>query len=189
MTANHFQSGVEPGGARLSADGREARPRHIENSSFEEFAGARLGALLRYATVLTCDPHQADDIVGEVMVRVSGRWRRISGMEQPEAYVKRMVLNEFLSLRRRWGRVVPMSHEQLDTRAEAVDPLAARQERDELIRRVAALPPRQRAVIVLRYFEGHTYDEIAELMGSRASTVRAQASTALAKLRLEAEVR
>jgi RNA polymerase sigma factor (sigma-70 family) len=100
-----------------------------------------------------------------------------------------MVLNEFLSLRRRWGRVVPMSHEQLDTRAEAVDPLTARQERDELIRRVAALPPRQRAVIVLRYFEGHTYDEIAELMGSRASTVRAQASTALAKLRLEAEVR
>ncbi|MEU4154892.1 sigma-70 family RNA polymerase sigma factor [Actinoplanes sp. NPDC026670] len=168
---------------------RQARPRHVENSSFDEFVAARLGALLRYATVLTCDPHQADDIVGEVMVRVSARWRRIAAMDQPEAYVKRMVLNEFLSLRRRWGRVVPMSHEQLDSRAAAIDPLAERQERDELVRRVGALPARQRAVIVLRYFEGHTFDEIAELMGSRASTVRAQASTALAKLRLEAEVR
>ncbi|MEV4280645.1 SigE family RNA polymerase sigma factor [Actinoplanes xinjiangensis] len=173
----------------MPASERGSGPHHGENSSFEEFVAARLGALLRYATVLTCDPHQADDIVGEVMVRVSARWRRIAAMDQPEAYVKRMVLNEFLSLRRRWGRVVPMSHEQLDTRAGAVDPLTERQERDELIRRVGALPARQRAVIVLRYFEGHTFDEIAELMGSRASTVRAQASTALAKLRLEVTVR
>jgi RNA polymerase sigma-70 factor (sigma-E family) len=153
--------------------------------TFEEFVGARLGPLLRYATALTCDPHQADDIVGEVMVRVSARWRPISRMEQPEAYVKRMVLNEFLSLRRRWGRVVPMSHEQLDNRAGSVDPHTERQERDELVRRVAALPPRQRAVIVLRYFEGHTTDEIADLLGCRAATVRVHAATALARLRMD----
>jgi len=148
--------------------------------------GARLHALLRYATVLTCDPHQADDIVGEVMVRASARWRRISGMEQPEAYVKRMVLNEFLSVRRRWGRVVPMTHEDLDSRAAGVDPHEGRTDRDDLIRRIASLPPRQRAVIVLRYFEGHTHEEIADLLGCRPSTVRAHASTALARLRLEA---
>ncbi|MBW6438672.1 SigE family RNA polymerase sigma factor [Actinoplanes hulinensis] len=154
--------------------------------TFEEFVVARLGALLRYATALTCDPHQADDIVGEVMVRANGRWRRIAAMEQPEAYVKRMVLNEFLSVRRRWARVVPMSHEQLDDRAGGVDPYPEHHDRDDLIRRVATLPPRQRAVIVLRYFEGHTHDEIADLLGCRASTVRAHASTALARLRVEA---
>ena len=148
--------------------------------------GARLHALLRYATVLTCDPHQADDIVGEVMVRASTRWGRISGMEQPEAYVKRMVLNEFLSVRRRWGRVVPMSHEELDSRVTGVDPYEGRTDRDDLIRRIAGLPPRQRAVIVLRYFEGHTHEEIADLLGCRPATVRAHASTALARLRLEA---
>ncbi|GAA4941277.1 SigE family RNA polymerase sigma factor [Actinoplanes utahensis] len=154
--------------------------------TFEEFVGARLHALLRYATVLTCDPHQADDIVGEVMVRASARWRRIAATDQPEAYVKRMVLNEFLSVRRRWGRVVPMTHEQLDHRAGTVDPHEARTDRDDLIRRIAALPPRQRAVIVLRYFEGHTHEEIADLLGCRPGTVRAHASTALARLRLEA---
>ncbi|WP_328467823.1 SigE family RNA polymerase sigma factor [Actinoplanes sp. NBC_00393] len=151
--------------------------------TFEEFVTARLGALLRYATALTCDPYLADDIVGEVLVRSSSRWRRIERMEQPEAYVKRMVLNEFLSTRRRRGRTVPMSHEQLDSRAEGSDPHAVLPERDALMRSVRALPPKQRAVIALRYFEGHTYDEIADLLGCRPSTVRVHASNALTRLR------
>ncbi|MBB2941198.1 RNA polymerase sigma-70 factor (sigma-E family) [Actinoplanes lutulentus] len=153
--------------------------------TFEEFVAARLGALLRYATALTFDPHHADDIVSEVLVRASTRWRRITRMDQPEAYVKRMIVNEFISARRRSAKVVPMSHEQLDSAAAAVDPHAGLPERDALMRQVSALPRRQRAVIALRYFEGHSFDEIAEILGVRPSTVRVHASQALARLRMD----
>jgi RNA polymerase sigma-70 factor (sigma-E family) len=153
--------------------------------TFEEFVAARLGALLRYATALTCDPHQADDVVAEVLVRASSRWRRIARMDQPEAYVKRMIVNEFISTRRRSSRTVPMSHDQLDSAASGFDPHAGLPDRDALMRQVRALPRKQRAVIALRYFEGHTYDEIAELLGVRPSTVRVHASQALARLRTD----
>jgi len=57
--------------------------------TFEEFAAARLPALLRYATVLTCDPHLAEDVVQEVLVRVHRKWRRIQQVPAPDAYVRR----------------------------------------------------------------------------------------------------
>lgn len=69
--------------------------------TFDEFVAFRLGALLRYATVVTCDAHLAEDITQDVLVRAQARWERISAVDAPERYVKRMVLNEFLSWRRR----------------------------------------------------------------------------------------
>jgi RNA polymerase sigma-70 factor (sigma-E family) len=153
--------------------------------TFEEFVEFRLAALLRYATVVTCDPHLAEDITQEVLLRAQSRWVGIMRMDQPEAYVKRMVLNEFLSWRRRRAaRTVPMSFDGLEAAAgPQPDLTAAVDERDHLVRRIASLPPKQRAVIALRYFENRTDEEIADLLDCAAGTVRSHASRALATLR------
>src|ERR1044071_4423101 len=80
------------------------KPERVSDGvTFEEFAMARLPSLLRYAIVLTGDRDLAQDIVQEVLARAHVRWRRISESESPEAYVRRMVLNEYLSWRRTWA--------------------------------------------------------------------------------------
>lgn len=155
--------------------------------TFEDFVAARLRVLLRYATVVTCDPYVAEDVVQDVLARAQARWGRIARMDQPEAYVKRMVLNEFLSWRRRLAqRVLPLGDELLArfTPAEQ-DPAGQVTERDHLLELIATLPPRQRAVIALRYYEDRTDAEIAELLECREGTVRSHASRALAALRNE----
>jgi RNA polymerase sigma-70 factor (sigma-E family) len=152
---------------------------------FEEFLSARLAALLRYATVLACDPHLAEDIVQEVLARAQPRWARISAADVPEAYVKRMIINELASWRRRRvSRVVPMSLSGLDAiGVPQADPATAVDERDAMIRRIAALPVRQRIVVALRYYEGLSDPEIADQLGCRPATVRSHAARALATLR------
>ena len=78
--------------------------------SFEDFATGQVTPLLRYATVVTCDAYLAEDITQDVLVRAQARWARISAVDAPEHYVKRMILNEFLSWRRRRAaRVVPLA--------------------------------------------------------------------------------
>jgi hypothetical protein len=75
--------------------------------TFEEFAAARLGALLRFAGVLTGDRALAEDVVQEVLIRAHGRWAAIARLDRPEAYVRKMLVNEYLSWRRRSWRLVP----------------------------------------------------------------------------------
>jgi DNA-directed RNA polymerase specialized sigma24 family protein len=78
--------------------------------TFEEYAAWRLPALLRYAAVLTADQDLAQDIVQEVLARAHLRWRRIGQLDVPDQYVRRMVVNEFLSWRRRRAsRDLPVS--------------------------------------------------------------------------------
>jgi RNA polymerase sigma-70 factor (sigma-E family) len=153
--------------------------------TFEEFVSARLGTLVRYATVVTWDPHLAEDITQNVLVRASVRWSRIARLNAPELYVKRMVLNEFLSWRRRKAaRVVPLDQGPLDLlAAPAPDAISPYDERDAMLRLIAALPPRQRAVIALRFYEDLSIEQIAELLGCRTVTVRTHLARALATLR------
>ncbi|HEY8452223.1 MAG: SigE family RNA polymerase sigma factor [Micromonosporaceae bacterium] len=157
--------------------------------TFEEYVAWRLPALLRFAAVLTGDRDLAHDIVQEVLARAHVRWRRIGQLDIPDRYVRRMVVNEFLSWRRRWSRVVPVGRagevEDAVGRADP-DPDAAtvHAERDALRAELARLPRRQQAVLVLRYYEGLTDAEIAEVLGCRPGTVRGYASRALAALRL-----
>lgn len=75
--------------------------------TFDEWARARLPALVRFAVALTGDRGLGEDVVQEVLIRAYGRWDRIAGLDQPEAYLRRMVTNEYLSWRRRWARVTP----------------------------------------------------------------------------------
>ncbi|GAA2854846.1 RNA polymerase subunit sigma-24 [Actinoplanes cyaneus] len=160
--------------------------------TFEQFAMARLPSLLRYAVVLTGDRHLAQDVVQEVLARAHVKWRRISSADSPEAYVRRMVLNEYLSWRRSWAvRNLHFAGERLveidDARGGVHDHADRIAESDELWNRLATLGRKQRAVLVLRYYEQLDDDSIADLLNCSPATVRSQASKALRTLRLESE--
>jgi RNA polymerase sigma-70 factor (sigma-E family) len=161
--------------------------------TFEQFAVARLPSLLRYAVVLTGDRELAQDVVQEVLARAQVRWRRIDGADSPEAYVRRMILNEYLSWRRTWAvRNIHAVGERLvdlgDARGSVRDHAQSIVDADELWSRLAALGRKQRAVLVLRYYEQLEDDAIADLLGCTAATVRSQASKALKTLRLSSEL-
>lgn len=160
--------------------------------TFAEFAAARLAGLLRYAVVLTGDRDLAQDIVQEVLARAQVRWSKIAKADSPDRYVRQMVLNEYLSWRRRWSvRNIQAVGERLidltDRQTALHDPAQALVDSDELWNRLAGLPRKQRAVLVLRYYEQLRDDEIAELLGCAPTTVRSNASKALKALRLQDE--
>lgn len=153
---------------------------------------ARLSSLLRYAVVLTGNRELAQDVVQEVLARAQVRWRRISGTDSPEAYVRRMVLNEYLSWRRSWAaRNVHAVGERLidldDARGGVRDHADGVVEADELWNRLSLLGRKQRAVLVLRYYEQMEDEAIADLLGCSPATVRSHASRALKTLRLTSE--
>ncbi|UZN01980.1 SigE family RNA polymerase sigma factor [Cellulomonas sp. S1-8] len=153
----------------------------------DDVVRAHLPGLLRYATVLTGDGHTAADLVQEVLLRAHVRWTRISLMDRPDLYLRRMVTNEHLSWRRRWHvrTVHPSTEEVLAAHADPTRDHAHRVvEDDAMWERLAALPPRQRTVLVLRYYEGLADLEIAQVLGTSAATVRSHASRALATLRV-----
>jgi RNA polymerase sigma-70 factor (sigma-E family) len=157
--------------------------------TFEQFALARLPSLLRYAVVLTGDRDLAQDVVQEVLARAQVRWKRISDADSPEAYVRRMVLNEYLSWRRSWAvRHIHAAGERLieldDARGGVRDHADGVVEADALWHRLSALGRKQRAVLVLRYYEQLDDDAIADLLGCAPATVRSHASRALQILRL-----
>src|ERR1700742_4048853 len=130
--------------------------------TFEEFAATRLDAVVRFAAVLTNDRGLAEDVVQEVLIRAHRRWAQIAVLDQPEAYVRRMIVNEFYSWRRKWARIAPRPSEELDGRTAPVDDHAATiADRRTLLAEVAKLPRKQRAVLVLRYYEGLPDAEIA----------------------------
>ncbi len=158
--------------------------------TYEEFARSRLQALLRYAVMLTGDAHTAQDLVQETMIRVQLKWRRVVKADQPERYVQRMLTNVYIDLRRgSWMRRVtllaePAEPRQYPSTADHAERTAAR---DEMWLLLARLPRRQRAALVLRFYEGLPDSEIAEVLGCAAGTVRAHISRALATLRAQME--
>jgi RNA polymerase sigma-70 factor (sigma-E family) len=153
--------------------------------TFDEFAGARLEAVLRFATALTGDPHLAKDLVQEVLIRVSGRWQEIGQLDRPEAYIRKMVVNEYLSWRRRSWRLIPSGMSSYFPGRPSPDPADGYIERQALLAELAKLSRRQRTALVLRYYEGFSDAEIADVMGCAQSTVRGHVFKALAALRVE----
>ncbi len=153
--------------------------------TFEEFAARHLAGMQRFAAVLTGDEIRGDDLVQEVLVRAHLRWRRIASLDRPESYVRKMIVNEFLSSRRRnWWLVPAGSGLEVDQRV-TLDHAAGHADRQALLAELSRLPARQRAVLVLRYYEGFSDRGIAEVLGVSPGTVRGYASRALAALRIE----
>jgi RNA polymerase sigma-70 factor (sigma-E family) len=150
---------------------------------FEEFTAARLPALLRFAFLLCGDRELARDLVQEALTKALVRWSRVDAADQPYAYVRTMLTNEFLAFhRRRRLRTVPLTSDLAPTEPAAADGL---DDRDELWRQLAGLPRQQRAVLVLRYYEDLSDAEIAEVLRCREGTVRGYAARAFATLRVE----
>ena len=144
---------------------------------FTEFVEARHAALLRTAYLLTGHAQDAEDLVQTTLVKVVPQWRRIAG--NPEPYVRRVLVNENISRwrRRRW-REHPTDSvpEQLAHDPDVAELVAVRAA-------LVSLAPRQRAVLVLRYYDGLSESEIADQLGIAAGTVKSQARDGLARLR------
>ncbi len=150
---------------------------------FDHFVADRQRALLRFAAVLTGDPHLAEDLVAAVLGRAWQRWGRISVMEQPNAYVRRMIVNEFTSWHRRLRRAKPLT-EQDDYPAQSSDHAFEHAERAELNAHLSTLPRKQQAMLALRFHEGLSTGEIAAVLGCGESTVRSNITRALTTLRI-----
>jgi RNA polymerase sigma-70 factor (sigma-E family) len=152
-------------------------------ADFSRFVASRWRALARTAYLLTGDFHEAEDLVQTTLARVYPHWHRVRP-ETAEHYVRRALVNNSRS-RHRKRRVVhlllPFLPESLGAEHGAAP--RAGEDRDVLIDALADLPERQRAVVVLRYWEDLSAEEVALAMGCSVGTVKSQASRALAKLR------
>lgn len=153
---------------------------------FADYVRQQHRALLRFATVLTTRSWLADDLVSDVLGRAFERWERISQLGQPNAYVRRMIVNDYVSWHRRLARTHPRADVEADLEHAGVpDTAADYAERDAMLRRLAGLPRRQRAAVVLRYYVGLSDADIAAHLNCRETTVRSQISRALATLRVD----
>lgn len=148
---------------------------------FDEFVVTRSFALLRTAYLLTHDHGKAEDLVQTALAKAWFVWGRIDG--DPERYVRKVLINTFASSwRRKWRGELPT--EVLPEPPPVSD--RGFEERHDLWLAVSGLPRRQRAVVVLRYFEDLSEAETAIQLGCSVGTVKSQLSKALAKLRVDA---
>lgn len=148
---------------------------------FETFAAARWPRLLRTAYLLTGDHHEAEDLVQVTLAKLFPAWPRVRGLDEPDAYVRRALVNNNLS-RFRKRRVVQLLTPRLPERAQEGG-AARTEERSLLLEALGTLPPRQRAVVVLRYWEDLSEQQAAEVLGCSPGNVKSQASRGLRKLR------
>jgi RNA polymerase sigma-70 factor (sigma-E family) len=146
---------------------------------FEEFVAARRPALLRSAYLLTGNHHDAEDLVQTTLLRVVPKWNRIAS--HPEPYVRRVLARESVTRwrGRRWRErpVAQLPEAAADQRPD---------DRAALLQALATLSPRQRAVLVLRYFDDLTESATAEALGISLGAVKSHARSALARLRVVA---
>ncbi|MGW4677289.1 SigE family RNA polymerase sigma factor [Micromonospora taraxaci] len=148
---------------------------------FREFVAARSAALLRTAYLLTGDWATAEDLLQTALTKTYLAWKRLGGIEAVEPYARRVMVNTSTSWwRRRWHGERPT--EVLPERA-GVDEIEQQLDRDLLWRHLRQLPNRQRAVLVLRYYEDMSEAQTAAMLDISPGTVKSQTSRALATLR------
>jgi RNA polymerase sigma-70 factor (sigma-E family) len=150
---------------------------------FESYVEQRRQSLFRFAVVLCGDPVLAEDILTDVLGRAYERWDQVSAATNVHAYVRRMLVNEYVGWWRRLKRTTPVA-DLSDLAAAAPDHADGHAERSAIVAELARLPRKLRAVLVLRFYEGMSDDDIAQALGCRPSTVRSNASRALANLRI-----
>ena len=135
---------------------------------------------MRLAYLLTGEVHLAEDLWQSVLVRMIGRWPKMRHVGNLEAYARKTMVNQYISWRRRRGAGEVPSAEPPD-RAYSSEESAVL--RIVLRQALMRLTPKQRAVLVLRFYEDRTEREVADLLGCSVGTVKSQAHHALARLR------
>jgi RNA polymerase sigma-70 factor (sigma-E family) len=155
----------------------------LDEDSFREFAAARLKRLSRVAFLLTGDHHAAEDLLQVALIKLAANWGRIRRDGSPDAYLRKIMHHEHISI---WRRSRYLREEQ--TLAEVPDQPGG-DGTEAALRRVMVrqalgrLTPRQRSVIVLRFFEDLSEADTAEALGCTTGTVKSQTSHALQRLR------
>lgn len=157
----------------------------VAGPSFDEWATARVPALLRFGYLVTGSTDAADDAVQTALTQALASWERVSRAGNPERYVRRMIANAHVSGWRSFGRRVSPVAEVRDGPGRGRDPADALVHHDAVWRVCRALPERQRAAVVLRFYEDLDYAEIAVTLGCGEATVRSYVHRALATLRIE----
>jgi RNA polymerase sigma-70 factor (sigma-E family) len=151
------------------------------DEDFAEFVAARWGPLYRLAYLLAASPAGAEDLLQTTLEKTYMNWSRIGRMEHAEAYVRRMLAHASVSSHRRaWVRERP-TDPLPDTAGDSAEELVL--DRRLFWPLVCALPARQRAVIVLRYYEDLSEAQIADALGCAPGTVKSQSSAAIGALR------
>lgn len=160
-----------------------------ETRSFTAYVQARGPVLLRTARTLTPNPADAEDLLQTALAKTYQAWDRIDDKRAVEGYIRRTLINTRTSQWRR-RRVDEYATDELpETPHHGSDPAEEQAMRDAVWRAVRRLPPRQQAMVVLRYYEDLTEAQTAEVMGVSVGTVKSAVSRALAKLRLDASLR
>ena len=149
--------------------------------TFEEYAEVSWPSLYRYAYLLTGNHADAEDLAQQTLLKAYRSWSRVRQSDSPTAYLRRMLTNTYLSGRRPKARRLELLTDVPPEHGQA--PSGGPEERMALWPHVASLPPQQRAVIVLRYYEGLGEREIADTLGCSPGTVKSTAHRALKSLR------
>ena len=150
------------------------------DEGFAAFVRDRSGPLARTAFLLTADRYLAEDLVQTALVKVADRWTRIAGRGDPTPYVRKVMLHTAISWhRRRWRGEVPVASMPEPAAAQP----ASSDDNERLRRALREVPPRQRAAVVLRYYDDLSEAETAAAMGCSIGTVKSQTAKGLAKLR------
>lgn len=148
---------------------------------FEAFVTARYEALLRFAVVVTGERDRAQDVLQNALVRTAVRWNSVRDKDHPDAYVRRAIVTQWANTRRGLWR----DRVRLDAIPEPAlpDGLGGLDDHHLVWSALASLPPRQRAVVVLRFYEQLSESEIADVLGCGRGTVKSQAAKGLEHLR------
>ncbi|WP_420119526.1 SigE family RNA polymerase sigma factor [Micromonospora sp.] len=150
------------------------------DTAFAAYFAARSEAMRGTAYLLCGDWHRAEDLVQTAFTKLYLVWNRVSRHEVLDAYVRQILVRTFLDERRRgWWRRERVGGEQTDRPAPPDSP----ENRLVLLQALAAVPPRQRAVLVLRYWEDQSVDEAAAVLGCSTGTVKSQSARGLETLR------
>jgi RNA polymerase sigma-70 factor (sigma-E family) len=158
-----------------------------EPEGFRHFVIARSPGLVRAAWLLTGDSATAEDLVQTALAKVWSRWSQVDRQDAPEAYVRRVMMSTFLTWnRRRWHGELAVG--ELPDTVEASNDLHEVELRWSVARALRSLPRRQRAVIVLRYFEDLTEVQVARVLSCSVGTVKSQNAKAIKKLRTDPQL-
>jgi RNA polymerase sigma-70 factor (sigma-E family) len=150
------------------------------DAEFADYVAARLPSFRRLALLLTQDWHRADDLVQVAITKLYVHWGKAKAADSIDAYARAIIVREFLTERRSsWARRVNLNSQVPERAAPSFD-----QDRSlDLHNAIAALPPRQRAVLVLRFYSDLTVEQSAEVLGCTPGTVKSQTAKALDSLR------
>jgi RNA polymerase sigma-70 factor (sigma-E family) len=152
-----------------------------EEREFREYVAARLPALRRSAYMLCGDRHAADDVVSIALGKLFRAWRRVSRLQQPDAYVRKMLVHAWFDERRRpWWRREHVAAELPEPPPDVGPDIT---ERLHLLALLDRLPAKRRAVLVLRFLDDLGVEETAEIVGCSPGTVKTHTARGLADLR------